>query len=54
MESLVTYRDACEQLRVSYSTLQRLVKAGELRAVTLGKRMRRIDRASLDAYMAKL
>jgi excisionase family DNA binding protein len=48
---VVTYAEACDLLRISRSSLQRLIRTGDLRVVVIGARARRIDRASITAYV---
>ena len=51
---LLTYSQAAAQLGVSLSQVQRLVRAGDLPAVTVGKVSRRIRRTDLADYIASL
>ncbi len=53
-EELLTYDQVAEVLKVCRSIAQRLVYAGEIRAVPVGKRLRRVRRADLDAYIRRL
>ena len=50
---LLTKRDAAAALRVSTRTVERLIAAGTLRAVTVGSSPR-IRRADLEAYVESL
>ncbi|WP_018639793.1 helix-turn-helix domain-containing protein [Parafrankia elaeagni] len=50
---LVTPTEAAEILAVSRSTVYELLAAGALESVRIG-RSRRIPRAALDAYVARL
>lgn len=49
-----TYDQAAELFAVSRKTIERRVADDELRAVTVGKRLRRIPRASIVAYIARI
>jgi excisionase family DNA binding protein len=46
----MTVSEVAEQLRVSNMTVYRLIKAGDLAAIRVGKNYR-IRRADLDAYL---
>ncbi len=52
--ALLTFNEAGKHLGVSLSQVQRLVRAGDLPAVTVGERSRRIRRADLITYLANL
>ena len=47
----LTRREAAEFLQVSLASVNRYVKAGTLRAYKIGKRLVRIDPASVEALM---
>ncbi len=49
--TLLTPREAAAELRISLSTLQRLVREGRLPMVTTSAHRRGIRRASLDSYV---
>jgi excisionase family DNA binding protein len=49
-EPLMTVSEVAEQLRVSNMTVYRLIRAGDLAAIRVGKNYR-IRRADLDAYL---
>ncbi|HVT76981.1 MAG TPA: helix-turn-helix domain-containing protein [Acidimicrobiales bacterium] len=51
---LLDYDHAAAALCVSERTVRRLVKEGELPAVTVGKQQRRIHRDDLEAYATRL
>jgi len=51
---LLTTQEAAEELRVSRRTLYELVRKGEIRWLDLGHRTKRITRAELNRYIAKL
>jgi excisionase family DNA binding protein len=50
MEKLLTLAEAAEALRVSQATVRRLIDAGELRGVRVG-RLWRVPKAALEAYL---
>jgi excisionase family DNA binding protein len=50
MEDLLTLAEAAEALRVSQATVRRLIDAGELRGVRVG-RLWRVPKAALEAYL---
>lgn len=50
MEELLTLAEAAEALRVSQATVRRLIDAGELRGVRVG-RLWRVPKAALEAYL---
>lgn len=50
---VLTYPEAAEYLRLSLSTVKNLVQRGDLPAITLGFRNRRIRRVDLDEYIAR-
>lgn len=52
-EYLLTVQQACDMLRVSRSTLYRMVKRGELPCVRLGARTVRFAVSDLRAYLAQ-
>jgi excisionase family DNA binding protein len=47
---VLTAREACEYLRISKWTLYRLIGAGQIKTMKIGRR-RLIRRQSLEAYM---
>ena len=49
IQQYVTIQDAADRLSISVKTIRRMIARGELRAVRVGKRMVRVDVASLDA-----
>lgn len=51
---LLTTDQAAKVLAVSESTVRRLIDAGQLDAVTVGERSRRIRRSDLETYVAHL
>ena len=57
---LITYDEAQEMLGggpskpISRSTLQRLIRAGEIEVITIAERVRRIDAASVERYLRSL
>jgi excisionase family DNA binding protein len=51
-DTLLTKRDAAEQLKVSVRTIDRLRAREELRFVTVGRQVR-FRTADLDAFIAK-
>jgi excisionase family DNA binding protein len=48
----LTVQEVADQLRVSTMTVYRIIKAGELRAVRVGKSYR-LREEDIDAYLAK-
>lgn len=55
--ALLTYRDVRRLLRCSQSTVQKLVKSGQLKSVPIRtpgseRLLRRFDPADVDAYLA--
>ena len=52
VENLLTVRQAQEKLRVSRTTIDRLVRSGEIDSLKVGK-LRRVPAASVDAYIAR-
>jgi excisionase family DNA binding protein len=51
---LLTFIRVAEQLDVSLSQVRRLVAAGELPTVVVGKDARRVRQSDLDAYVKNL
>lgn len=51
---LLTYDDVAALLSVSPSTVERLVRRGELPSVKIGTKIRRIRRVDLDRYVTEL
>lgn len=51
---LLTYPQAAQQLGVSVSKLKALVRAGDLTAVDVGERSKRVRRSDLIAYIDQL
>ncbi len=51
---VVTIEQAAERLELSYSQAWRLVRAGVIASVALGKRISLVRQDSLEAYAAKL
>jgi excisionase family DNA binding protein len=51
MEELLTLAEAAEALRVSQATVRRLIDAGELRGVRVG-RLWRVPKPAVEAYLA--
>ena len=49
---VVTYDEAAQLLRISRSSLQRLIRAEQLRVITISSGIRRIDRSSIERYLA--
>jgi excisionase family DNA binding protein len=49
-EQLMTVSEVADELRVSNMTVYRLIKAGDLAAIRVGKNYR-IRRSDLDAYL---
>ena len=49
-----TIEEVAKRLRVSPSMVKGMIRAGELRAVRLGPKTRRIDVRDLTAYLDKL
>ncbi len=54
LPALLTYGQVAGQLGVSVSKVKKLVYAGDLPAVDVGERNRRIRRADLAAYIDSL
>jgi excisionase family DNA binding protein len=52
-ERLLPLRAVCEQLSISRSTLYDLLKRGELKSVTFGRRNRRVAAAELQRFIAQ-
>ncbi len=52
--ALLTYGQAAEQLGVSVSKVKTLIRRGDLPAVDVGERNRRIRRADLISYIDNL
>ena len=50
---LLTQAEAGHLLRISRTTLYRLVQAGELQQINLGPRCARIRRESIDAFIRR-
>lgn len=50
---LLTFREAADVLRVSLSTLERLVAAGRLPVVRVSNRRRLVTAADLERYIAR-
>lgn len=48
----MTFEEAMAQLKVSRSTVQRLVRAGEIRSVNINRAVR-LDAASIADYMRR-
>lgn len=53
MEKLLTTQDVADLLQLSRWSVARLVRIGELRCVTLGKRKRRFRPADVEKYVNK-
>jgi excisionase family DNA binding protein len=49
---LLTFAEAAERLTVSRRTLERLVKAGRIRALAVSPGRRAIEEREVDAYLA--
>jgi excisionase family DNA binding protein len=54
LPALLTYAQACQQLGVSRATLYKLLRAGDIRNVSLAAQVRRIPAVELDRYVAEL
>lgn len=53
MEPLLTTQDVADYLQVSRWSVARLVRIGELRCITIGKRKRRFRQSDVEKYINK-
>lgn len=53
MEPLLTTQDVADYMQVSRWSVARLVRIGELRCITIGKRKRRFRQSDVEKYINK-